>query len=37
MHFEFRTNYDYGAAGIVNTFTQEVLTEATLFTFKHIG
>ena len=37
MHFQFRTNYDYGTARVVNAFTKQVLTETTLFTFEHIG
>ena len=37
VNFQFRTYYDYRTAGVVNTFTQQVLTETTLFTFQHIG
>ena len=37
MHFEFGAYNDNGTAGIVNTLTEKVLTEATLLTFKHIG
>ena len=37
MHFQFRTYYDYRTTGVVNAFTQKVLTETTLFTFEHIG
>ncbi len=34
INLKFRTNDDNGTAGIVNTFTQQVLTETTLFTFR---
>ena len=37
VHFKFRTYYDNGTTRVVNTFTKQVLTETTLFTFKHIG
>ena len=37
MHFKFWTYYDNGTTGVVNTFTEQVLTETTLFTFKHVG
>ena len=36
-HLEFRTNNDNGTSGIVNTFTEKVLAETSLFTFEHIG
>ena len=32
-----RTNDDNGTAGVVNTLTQQVLTEATLLTAQHLG
>ena len=37
MHFQFRTDNDNGTAGIVNTFTEEVLTETALFPLQHVG
>ena len=37
VHLQFRANHDYGTAGVVDTLTQQVLTEATLLTFQHIG
>ena len=37
VHFKFRAYNDNGTAGVVNTFTQKVLTETALFTFQHIG
>ena len=37
MHFKLGSYYDNGTAGIVDTFTEEVLSETTLLTFKHIG
>ena len=36
IDFQFGTYYDYRTTGVVNTFTQQVLTETTLFTFQHI-
>ena len=37
MEFQFRAYDDNGTAGVVNTLTQEVLTETALLTFQHIG
>ena len=37
MKFKFGANDDNGAAGIVDAFTEEILTETALFTLKHIG
>ena len=37
VHFKFRAYNDNGTAGVVNTFTQKVLTETALFAFQHIG
>ena len=37
VEFEFGPDDDDGAAGIVDAFAEEVLPEATLFAFKHIG
>jgi hypothetical protein len=37
VKLQFRTYHNYRTAGVVNTFTQEVLTEATLFTFQYVG
>ena len=34
--FKLGSYYDNGTAGIVDTFTEEVLSETTLLTFKHI-
>src|SRR4051812_24143122 len=34
MKFHIRTYHNYGTCRIVNTFTEEVLTEATLFSFQ---
>ena len=36
-NLQFGAYNDNGTAGVVNTFTQQVLTETTLFTFQHIG
>ena len=36
MDLQFRTHNDHGTAGIVHTFTQQVLTETALLTFEHI-
>ena len=36
VHLEGWTNNDNGTAGVVNTFTEKVLTETALFTFEHI-
>ena len=37
MHLQFRTYNDNRTGRIVNTFTQQVLTETTLFTFQTVG
>ena len=37
VEFEFRTYDDNGTTGVVDTFTEEVLTETTLFPFEHIA
>lgn len=37
VHFQFRTHNDYGTAGVVYTFTEEVLTETALLAFQHVG
>src|SRR5436190_23965329 len=37
VQFQFRSNNDHRAAGVVNTFTKQVLTETSLLTFEHIG
>ena len=37
MQFQGRPYHDDGAAGVVDTLTQQVLTEATLFALDHIG
>ena len=34
---QFRTYYDYGTAGVVNTLAQQVLSETPLLPFQHIG
>ena len=36
VQFQFRTDNDDGTAGIVNTLTEQVLTETALFPFEHI-
>ncbi len=36
MHLQFRANHDNGTAGIVNTFTQQVLAETPLLAFQQI-
>ena len=36
LQFQFRTNRNNRTTGIVNTFTKQVLTETTLFTFNNI-
>ena len=36
VHFQERSNYDYGTSGVVNTFTQQVLTETSLLPFQHV-
>ncbi len=35
VEFQFRTDDNHGTAGIVDAFTEQVLTEAALFTFQH--
>ena len=37
INLQFRSNYDNASSGIVNTLTQQVLTETSGFTFQHIG
>ena len=37
IDFKFRSYNDNGTTGIVDTFTQQILTETTGFTFQHIG
>ena len=37
VHFKCWTNGDNGTSREVNTFTKQVLTETTLFTFKHVA
>ena len=37
VNFQFRADDDNRTAGVVNTFTEKILTETTLFTFQHIG
>ncbi len=37
IHLEFRTYDDNRTAGVVDTFTEEVLTETSLFTLQHVG
>ena len=36
VNLQFRSHYDYGTSRIVDTFTKQVLTETSLFTFQHI-
>ena len=36
MQFQVRTDGNNGTAGVVNTFTQQVLTEAAALTFDHV-
>ena len=36
IHLQFGADYDYRTAGVVNTLTQQVLTEAALLTLEHI-
>ena len=36
VHFEFRADDDNGTAGVVDTFTEEVLTETSLLALQHI-
>ena len=37
VHFQLRADNDNGTAGIVNTLTEQVLTEAALLALQHIG
>src|SRR5690606_18979418 len=37
MQSQFRTNHDYRTTGVVNTLTEEDLTEAALLTLEYIG
>ena len=37
MHLQFGTNHDYRTCRIVDTLTEEVLTETTLLTLERIG
>ena len=37
VHLQLRADDDNGTAGVVDTLTQQVLTETTLFTLEHIG
>ena len=37
VDFQLRSNDDNGTAGVVNSFTKQVLTETSLLTFQHIG
>ena len=37
IKFQFRSDNDNGTSGVVNTFSEEVLTESSLLTFQHIG
>ena len=37
VNFQFRSDYDNGTSGIVDTFSEQVLTETTGFTLQHIG
>ena len=37
IHFEFRADDDNGTAGVVDTFTEEVLTETALLALQHVG
>ena len=37
MQTQVWTYGDYGTAGVVNAFTEQVLTETTLLTFDHVG
>jgi hypothetical protein len=36
VQFEIRTNHDHGPAGIINTFSKQVLPETSLLAFQHI-
>ena len=37
VQFQLRTNHDYRTARIVDTLTKQVLTEAALLAFQHVG
>ena len=37
VDFQLRSNDDNGTSGVVNSFTKQVLTETSGFTFQHIG
>ena len=37
IHFELRSDDDNGTAGVVDTFTEEVLTETSLLALQHVG
>ena len=37
VQFELWTNHNHRTTGVVHTFTQQVLTETTAFTFDHVG
>ena len=37
MQFQFGTYHDHRTTGIVNPLTEQVLTEAALFTFQYIA
>src|SRR5450755_28571 len=37
MQFQVRANHNNGTTGVVHTFTEQVLAEATLLTFEHVG
>ena len=36
VEFQLRTNHDHGTTGVVNTLTEQVLTETTLLTLEHV-
>ena len=37
VQLESRTNHDHGTTGVIDSLTQQVLTEATLLTLDHVG
>ena len=37
IHLQLGADYDYRTTGVVNTLTQQVLTETSLLTFQHVG
>src|SRR5450830_1831480 len=37
MQFQLWTNHNNGTTGVINTLTQQVLTETTAFTFNHLS